>query len=115
MTEKMLVYKVFYKNFELKKGEFMYPEQERLSGIKGTVVLKIQIGFDGLVKEAEVVNSLGNLWIDEAAKQAALKTAFDIQKMDPTTLGGWFLYPVEVKLPEQLGDEHTDPTLNQGH
>ncbi len=91
------------------KGEFVYPEQERLSGIKGTVVLKIQIGFDGTVTEAEVVNSLGNLWIDEAAKQAALKTTFDPQKMDVTQLGGWFLYPVEVKPPEQSGD-HLDQT-----
>ena len=85
----------------LKKGVFVYPEQEILSGIKGTVVLKIQIAFDGTVREAEVVNSLGNLWIDEAAKQAALKTTFDTQKMDPTTLGGWFLYAVEVIPPTQ--------------
>ena len=98
----------------LKKGEFVYPEQERFSGIKGTMVLKIQIGFDGLVKEAEVVNSLGNLWIDEAAKQAALKTTFDVQKMDPTTLGGWFLYSVEVIPPEQTGDKNIDPTLEPG-
>lgn len=93
----------------LQKGEFVYPEQERLSGIKGTVVLKIQIGFDGLVKEAEVVNSLGNLWIDEAAKQAALKTTFDTQKMDPTQLGGWFLYAVEV-IPPVQNQDHLDQT-----
>jgi TonB family protein len=93
----------------LVQGVFVYPEEERLSGIKGTVVLKILIAFDGTVKEAVVVNSLGNLWIDEAAKQAALKTTFDTQKMDPTQLGGWFLYPVEVKPPEQSGD-HTDQT-----
>jgi TonB family protein len=98
----------------LKKGEFVYPEQERLSGIKGTVLLKIQIGFDGLVKEAEVVNSLGNLWIDEAAKQAALKTTFDTQKMDVTQLGGWFLYPVEVISPVQEGDHNIDITPQPG-
>ncbi len=99
----------------LKRGVFVYPEEERLSGIKGTVVLKIQIGFDGLVKEAEVVNSLGNLWIDEAAKKAALNTTFDTQKMDPTALGGWFLYPVEVKSPdEQPADHNADPTQQQG-
>jgi len=94
----------------LVKGEFVYPEQERLSGIAGTVVLKIMIAFDGTVKEAVVVNSLGNLWIDEAAKQAALKTTFDTQKMDPTQLGGWFLYPVEVKPPGQSPGTPLDHT-----
>jgi TonB family protein len=98
----------------LKKGVFVYPEQARFSGIKGTVVLKIQIGFDGLVKEAEVVNALDNLWINEAAKQAALNTTFDTQKMDPTILGGWFLYSVEVIPPEQTGDKNIDPTLEPG-
>ncbi|MFH1336406.1 MAG: TonB family protein, partial [Candidatus Zixiibacteriota bacterium] len=97
----------------LVKGEFVYPEQERLSGIGGTVVLKILIEFDGTVREAVVVNSLESLWINEAAKQAALKTTFDTQKMDPTQLGGWFLYPVEVKPPEQSGDPHSDPTQIQ--
>jgi TonB family protein len=97
----------------LVKGEFVYPEQERLSGIKGTVVLKIMIAFDGTVKEAIVVNSLGNIWIDEAAKQAAMKTTFDTQKMDPTQLGGWFLYPIEVKPPEQSTNTPLDQTPTQ--
>ena len=94
----------------LVKGEFVYPDQERLSGISGTVVLKILIEFDGTVREAVVVNSLGNIWIDEAAKQAALKTTFDTQKMDPTQLGGWFLYPVEVKPPESSTTTPLDQT-----
>ena len=62
------------------------------------------------VREAVVVNSLGNIWIDEAAKQAALKTTFDTQKMDPTQLGGWFLYPVEVKPPESSTTTPLDQT-----
>jgi TonB family protein len=97
----------------LVKGEFVYPEQERYSGIAGTVVLKVMIAFDGTVKEAIVVNSLGNIWIDEAAKQAALKTTFDAQKMDPTQLGGWFLYPVEVKPPESSTTTPLDQTPTQ--
>jgi hypothetical protein len=35
MTGKMLVYKVFYKNFELKKGEFMGMLIERRKDLRG--------------------------------------------------------------------------------
>jgi len=92
----------------LKRGEFEYPETEILSGIKGAVVLKIRIDLDGTVSDAEVVNSLENMWIDGAARQAALNTTFDPEKIDMMQLGGWFLYTVEVIPPE---DE--DPTLDQ--
>jgi len=90
----------------LQKGQFVYPQTEIPSGIKGAVVLKIRINVDGTVSEAEVVNSLGNTWIDEAAKQATLKTTFDAQKIDPVKLGGWFLYEFDVIPPTQ--DPHTD-------
>jgi TonB family protein len=96
----------------LQRGQFVYPETEILSGIKGTVVLKIRIGFDGRVTEAQVVNSLGNVWIDEAAKKATLETTFDPQKIDPMELGGWFLYTVDV-IPPSQGDTHIDPTQIQ--
>lgn len=93
----------------VQKGRFVYPETEILSGIRGTVVLKIRIGFDGRVAEVQVVNSLGNIWIDEAAKKATLETIFDPQKIDPKDLEGWFLYPVEV-IPPSPGDIHLDQT-----
>ena len=94
----------------LKKGVFVYPETEILSGIKGAVVLKIRIDFDGTVSDAEVVNSLENPWIDEAARQATLNTTFDPEKIDPMQLGGWFIYSVEVKPPDEGKDPHSDPT-----
>ena len=92
----------------LKKGEFVYPETEILSGIRGAVVLKIRIDFDGIVSDAEVVNSLENPWIDEAAKKAALETTFDPEKIDVMQLGGWFLYTVEVVPPKLDEDSHLD-------
>ncbi len=92
----------------LKRGQFVYPETEILSGIKGAVVLKIRIEFDGTVSEAEVVNSLENPWIDEAAKKAALETTFDPEKIDMMQLGGWFLYTVEVKPPDTSDDSKLD-------
>jgi TonB family protein len=92
----------------LKRGDFIYPESETYTGIQGAVVLKIRIGLDGTVAEAQVVSSLDNVWIDEAAKEAALNTIFDVDKIDPEQLGGYFLYTVEVKPPEN------DPLLDQG-
>ena len=93
----------------LKRGDFVYPESEIYTGIQGVVVLKIRIGLDGTVAEAQVVNSLDNVWIDDAAKEAALNTIFDPDKIDPTQLGGYFLYSVEVRPPQD--DRLTDPTI----
>jgi len=73
-------------------------------------VLKVRIDFDGTVSDAVVVNSLENMWIDEAAKAAALNTTFDPEKIDPMQLGEWFLYTVEVIPPDEGQDIHTDPT-----
>jgi TonB family protein len=92
----------------LKRGDFIYPESEVYTGIQGAVVLKIRIALDGTVADAQVVSSLDNVWIDDAAKEAALNTIFDADKIDPEQLGGYFLYTVEVKPPEN------DPLLDQG-
>lgn len=92
----------------LKRGDFVYPESELYTGIKGAVVLKIRIALDGTVSDAQVVSSLDNVWIDDAAKEAALNTIFDADKIDPEELGGYFLYTVEVKPPED------DPLIDPG-
>jgi TonB family protein len=65
------------------------------------VVLKIRIAMDGTVTEAQVVNSLDNVWIDEAAKEAAMNTIFDPEDLDMEQLGKYYLYSVEVKPPEE--------------
>lgn len=94
----------------LKPGVFVYPESEKESGIKGKVTFKIMIDFQGKVSDAVLVNKTGNYQIDEAAKQAALQTTFDSQKIDPALLGGWFLYDVEVIPPATDQDSHIDQT-----
>lgn len=83
------------------KGIFNYPQAQLDSGIKGKVVLKIRIDFTGKVTEVEVVNSLDNKEIDDAAKDAAMRTEFDPSLINPVQLGGWFRYEIEVKLPTQ--------------
>jgi TonB family protein len=95
----------------LRKGDFIYPESEIWTNIQGAVVLKIRIDYDGTVSEADIINSLDNIWIDEAAKEAALNTVFNPESMDMVELGGYFIYSVEVRPPQD--DPLTDPTLPQ--
>ncbi|MCK4385580.1 MAG: TonB family protein, partial [candidate division Zixibacteria bacterium] len=84
----------------LERGKFVYPESEIESGIKGKVVLKIMIDFEGKVADAVIVNKTDNYWIDEAAKKAALDTTFDPDSIDMMLLNEWLLYDVEVRPPE---------------
>ncbi len=84
------------------KGTFYYPQSQIETGIKGKVVLKIKIDFTGKVTNVEVVNSLNNPEIDDAARDAALRTEFDPTLINPVQLGQqWFLYEVEVNPTQQ--------------
>jgi len=90
------------------RGQFIYPESELESGIKGKAVFKIRIdNFSGEVLEAEIVNSLANHYIDEAAKEAVMLTVFEPDSIDIMHVGGYFLFEVEVKPPE-VKDSHID-------
>jgi len=91
------------------KGNFVYPESELESGIKGKVVFKIRIdNFTGEVFEAELVNSLDNHYIDDAAREATMQTVFEPDSIDVMHIGGYFLYEVEVRIPGEA-----DPTLDK--
>ena len=83
------------------KGIFYYPQAQLETGIKGKVGLKIKIDFTGKVTDVAVVNSLNNQEIDDAAKDAALRTEFDPTLINPVQLNDWFLYEVEVVPPQQ--------------
>jgi len=84
------------------KGTFYYPQSQLETGIKGKVVLKIKIDFTGKVTDVAIVNSLNNQEIDDAAKDAAMRTEFDPTLINPVQLGDWFLYEVEVIPPQPL-------------
>jgi TonB family protein len=92
----------------LERGKFVYPESEIESGIKGKVVLKIMINFEGKVSDAVLVNKTDNYWIDEAAIKAAMETTFDPDSIDMMLLNEWLLYDVEVIPPETDEDSHID-------
>ncbi|HVP35436.1 MAG TPA: TonB family protein [Terriglobales bacterium] len=81
------------------KGTYYYPESQREAGIKGKVVLKIRIDFTGKVTEVEVINSLNNQELDDAAKDAAMRTQFEPSKILPTQFGEWFRYEIDVAPP----------------
>ena len=83
-----------------KKAQFIYPSSLEESGIKGKVVLKIKIDFTGKVMNTEVLTSIGNIEIDEAAQKAAMDTTFDPMKIDPMESSeGWYIYEVDVNPP----------------
>jgi TonB family protein len=64
------------------------------------VVLKIKISFTGKVTDVAIVNSLNNQEIDDAAKDAAMRTEFDPALINPAQQLEWFLYEVEVTPPQ---------------
>jgi TonB family protein len=82
----------------LRRGIFVYPQTERDTGIQGKVVLKVKIDYHtGRVTEANVLGSLSNYNIDEAARKAALTTFFSPDSFKVSNQNGYFLYQVEVK------------------
>lgn len=82
------------------KGTFNYPQSQLDTPIKGKVVLKIKIDFTGKVTDVAVVNSLNNQEIDDAAKDAAMRTEFDPALINPAQQLDWFRYEVEVIPPQ---------------
>lgn len=44
-----------------------YPAAERKAGIEGTVILRITVGVDGSVKDAQIAQSSGNEELDRVA------------------------------------------------
>jgi len=80
------------------RGGFTYPETERDTGIQGKVVLKVKIDpRSGRVVEADVLGSLSNYNIDEAARKAALSTLFSPDSFQVGSQSRYFLYRVDVK------------------
>lgn len=77
-----------------------FPESALEAGLtEGHVTLKVKVGVDGTVEEAEVVEGAG-YGLDEAAREAALKYLFE-----PATLGGkpsaaFILLRISLKAPE---------------
>lgn len=83
----------------LKLGELIFPPQA--PAFQGTVLVKIRIDRWGDVKKAHIVESTGSQPLDWAIENAARQTHFDPTATDRKLYNSWFLYPVEVKKPEE--------------
>src|SRR4051812_34221712 len=75
-----------------------YPDEARRRRQQGTVVLRLTIGTDGAVTQAEVVEPLGNE-LDEAARAAALRFRFEPARRDGAPVAARIRYSYVFELP----------------
>jgi TonB family protein len=82
---------------QIVEGE--YPAMFRDAGIAGTVVVHVFIEPNGLVGNAAVANSSGQVQLDEAALRAIRKFEFSpaLIRGQPTAV--WVAIPVTFRLP----------------
>jgi len=83
----------------LKVGELVFPPQA--PAFQGTALVKIRIDQWGDVQEAHIMESTGSQPLDWAIEDAARQTNFDPAAIDRKLYNSWFLYPIEVKKPEE--------------
>jgi len=83
----------------LKVGELVFPPQA--PAFQGTALVKIRIDQWGDVQEAHIMESTGLQPLDWAIEDAARQSHFDPSAIDRKLYNSWFLYPIEVKKPEE--------------
>src|SRR3989442_756680 len=83
----------------LERAEAEYPEEARLAGLTGTVVVRIVVGTDGRVTSAWVVQGAGH-GFDESALAAARKLRFQPATRDGKPVPVQLDYEVHFELPE---------------
>jgi vitamin B12 transporter len=88
----------------LESVEAAYPEQARVAGFEGTVLLRLSIDADGRVTEAEVTQPAGN-GFDEAARDAVLQFRFQPAKRNGESIAARILFPYEFRLPPESARE----------
>ena len=83
----------------VERAEAEFPEEARLSGQTGTVVVRIVVGTDGRVTSARVVQGAGH-GFDESALEAARKLRFEPATRDGKPVAAQLDYEVHFELPE---------------
>jgi TonB family protein len=84
----------------LKPGGFVppeYPEMARLSQMQGTVVVKILVGPDGNVMDAQILKGIHPL-LDREALIAARKTRWNPGKQRNIPVKAWMALPYNFTL-----------------
>ncbi len=74
-----------------------YPSQAQKQGLEASVVLQIEVGLDGKVKEVQVRETAGN-GFDEAAVAAAKRFVFEPATRGGSPVAARILYRYEFKL-----------------
>jgi protein TonB len=74
-----------------------YPEMARASQLEGTVVVKIQVGTDGSVLQAQVIQAVHPL-LDKAAVEAARRCRFVPGKQRGIPVKAWMAIPFVFSL-----------------
>ena len=75
----------------------VYPEMARDSGTEGTVIVRVLVNTEGLVKDVQVVQSV--LGLDEAAVNTAWTARFKPGQENGQPVEAWMVLPIEFKLP----------------
>lgn len=80
--------------------ELIFPEQALAEGLsEGAVTVRVTVGVDGEVQEAEVVEAAGH-GFDEEARAAALRYLFEPAKRDGEPVAARALLRIEFRAPE---------------
>jgi protein TonB len=74
-----------------------YPEFARMAGLEGTVMVKVFVGVEGTVLDAQLVQSVHPL-LDNAALAAARRCRFDPGKQREVRVGTWVAVPYRFRL-----------------
>ena len=74
-----------------------YPEMARMAKIEGTVIVKVLVGPDGLVKDAQIVQGV-NPSLNQAALSAARRCKFIPGKQRNIPVKAWMALPFAFRL-----------------
>ncbi|MFT7698575.1 MAG: protein TonB [Candidatus Krumholzibacteriia bacterium] len=74
-----------------------YPEVARMAQVEGTVIVKVLVGPDGSVLEAQVIQSVHSL-LNKAAIEAAFKCKFIPGKQRNIPVKAWMALPFNFRL-----------------
>ncbi|MGH8505600.1 MAG: energy transducer TonB, partial [Stenotrophobium sp.] len=89
-------------NYLIIKQQFkpIYPRRALRDGIQGTVTLLIHVNENGVPIKVEVVKSSGNFDLDNAARNAAMKSLFVPQMQNGVAVKAQGLQDIVFKLDE---------------
>lgn len=82
----------------MRKPQLRYPVQAKRARLQGTVFLRVLIGPDGEPRDVEIDRSSGHKALDEAAREAILKSQFRPYRENGVARAAVAIVPVEFSL-----------------